>query len=36
MARERDIVVLSTCHTMYVACGLLYTNGIVGCESARR
>ena len=36
MARERDIVVLSTRHTMYVACGLLYTNGIVGCESARR
>ena len=23
MARERDIVVLSTRHTMYVACGLL-------------
>ena len=36
MARERDIVVLSTGHTLYVACGLLYTNGIVGCESGRR
>lgn len=36
MARERDIVVLSTRHTMYVACGLLYTHGIVGCESTRR
>lgn len=33
MARERGIVILCTAHTMYVACGLLYTNGIVGCES---
>lgn len=32
MARERGIAVLTTKHTLYVACGILYQHGLVGCE----
>ena len=35
MAIERDIAVLTTRHTLYVACGILYTNGLAGCEMRR-
>lgn len=30
MARERKIVVMTSRHRMYSACGLLYTNGLAG------
>lgn len=30
MARERDIAVLTTKHTMYVTCGILYAHGLPG------
>lgn len=33
MARERDIAILTTRHTLYVSCGILYANGLAGCES---
>ncbi|MBC8528964.1 hypothetical protein H8699_05950 [Christensenellaceae bacterium NSJ-44] len=32
MAMERDIVVLTTPDTLYVACGLLYQSGLPGSE----
>ncbi len=32
MAQERGIAILSTKHTLYVACGILYSNGLGGCE----
>lgn len=32
MAKERDIAILTTKHTLYVACGILYANGLMGCE----
>lgn len=32
MAHERGIFVLTTRHTLYVACGILYANGLAGCE----
>lgn len=31
-ARELDIVMLSTCHTTYTTCGLLYQAGLRGTE----
>lgn len=30
MAVERDIPIMSTCYTMYEACGILYSNGLAG------
>ena len=30
MAAEREILIMSTEHPMYVSCGLLYSNGLVG------
>ena len=30
LARERGIVVMSTLYRMYIACGLLYSNGLAG------
>ena len=30
MAVERDMCILSTHHTLYVACGILYQNGLPG------
>lgn len=30
MAIERDMCILSTKHTLYVACGILYQNGLPG------
>ena len=33
MARERGIAILTTRHTLYVACGILYKNGLSGCET---
>ena len=30
MAADRDILVMTTEHPMYVSCGLLYSNGLVG------
>lgn len=30
MAKERDMCILSTHHTLYVACGILYQNGLPG------
>ncbi|MDR0490412.1 MAG: hypothetical protein LBH28_04095 [Oscillospiraceae bacterium] len=30
MARERELVVLSTHHRMFSACGILYSNGLDG------
>ncbi len=30
MARERNIVIMTSKHRMYSACGLLYANGLVG------
>ena len=30
LARERDICVLTTKHTMFTACGILYAAGLVG------
>lgn len=30
LARDRGIVVMTTKERMYLACGLLYTNGLVG------
>ena len=30
LARDRDIVVMATPQRMYVACGMLYTNGLRG------
>lgn len=30
MAQERDIAILATGHTLYVACGILYANGLPG------
>ncbi len=35
MATERGISILATRHTLYVACGILYANGLVGCETKR-
>ncbi len=32
LAEKKDIVVMSTEHRMYVACGKLYTSGLVGIE----
>jgi predicted transcriptional regulator len=32
MAKSRDIAVLSTQKTLYTTCGLLYQNGLRGCE----
>jgi hypothetical protein len=32
LAKDRDICVLKTDHTMFCACGLLYENGIRGGE----
>ncbi len=32
LARERDIVVMTTQHRLYTACGLLYTGGLTGEE----
>lgn len=32
MAKSRDIAVLSTPKTLYTTCGLLYKNGLCGCE----
>ena len=32
LARERGIVVMSTAHRLYTACGLLYTHGLTGEE----
>ena len=30
LAQEREIVVMSCGHQMFVTCGILYTNGLVG------
>ena len=30
LAREKDMVILTTGHPMYIACGLLYSNGLTG------
>ena len=30
MAVERDMCIMSTHHTLYVACGILYQNGLPG------
>ena len=32
LANAKDIVILSTAHTMYVACGRLYAEGLTGDE----
>jgi hypothetical protein len=32
MARELGMVLLTTAHTSYVACGILYMSGLPGCE----
>ena len=32
LAQERGIVVMSTHHRLYTACGLLYSNGLTGKE----
>lgn len=32
MAKERGIAVLTTKHTLYMACGILYAHGLRGCE----
>ena len=34
LAESKDIVILTTKHTMYVACGRLYTAGLTGDEKA--
>jgi serine kinase of HPr protein (carbohydrate metabolism regulator) len=33
MAQERNIIILTTRHTLYVSCGILYGNGLAGCET---
>lgn len=33
MAVERDMCIMSTRHTLYVACGILYKNGLPGGSS---
>ena len=33
MAIERDMCIMSTRHTLYVACGILYSNGLPGGPS---
>ena len=30
MAADREILVMTTEHPMYISCGLLYSNGLVG------
>lgn len=30
LARERNIVILSTLHHMFTTCGILYSNGLLG------
>ncbi len=35
MARERGIAIMTTRHTLYVSCGILYANGLPGCETRR-
>lgn len=32
LAREKGIVILSSNHRMYIACGILYASGLVGGE----
>ncbi|MDR1532004.1 MAG: hypothetical protein LBS62_07445 [Clostridiales bacterium] len=32
LAREKSIVIMATEHPMYIACGLLYANGLRGGE----
>ncbi len=33
LAKENDMSVLTTGHPMFVACGLLYANGLIGGET---
>ncbi|MDR3050298.1 MAG: hypothetical protein LBU67_01075 [Oscillospiraceae bacterium] len=32
MAKARGIAILTTRHTLYLACGILYQHGLAGCE----
>ena len=36
LAKEHDVVVLGTDKTLYTACGILYTNGLVGSKGANK
>ena len=36
LAEEKEIVVMTTTHTMYTACGLLYASGLPGGDSQCR
>ena len=36
LAKEHDIVVLSTDMSLYNACGLLYENGLIGSKEAKK
>ena len=36
LAEEHGIVILTTAMTLYTACGILYTNGLVGTKEAGR
>ena len=36
LAEEHGIVILTTTMTLYTACGILYTNGLVGTKEAHR
>jgi hypothetical protein len=36
LAKENGIVILSTYKTMYNACGILYSNGLIGTAGVSR
>ena len=36
LAKEHGVVVLGTDKTLYTACGILYTNGLVGSKGANK
>ena len=36
LASENDLVVLGTDKSLYSACGILYTNGLVGSKGAKK
>ena len=35
LAKEHELVVLSTDKSLYTSCGILYTNGLVGSKGAK-
>lgn len=36
LAKEHDVVVLSTDKPLYTSCGILYTNGLVGSKEVQK